>query len=287
MKEMILEKLGEYQNDDKISKYCDYRIYELIGETFGNVRLERLISDEDFVCTVANSRLISPPKYIYKIIDELAGQTDSKSIFDPCITVASPLLHLRKNTLSGVCRNQTEIQLLDKLVNDCSSVQTGNVFEIIQQNPNRYDLLLSVPPIGERMEKGTGIHPDFATSLILESSKLLKEEGQIIAFTSSHFCSESKVKQLLQKYGLFVEAIFILPAGSLKPVSGIVSNLVVLSKRKAELTFVAELSENDLSNQTVLRNFKKHNDGEEIQSGTWVDFTCFDFPSSKIVNLRG
>jgi len=53
------------------------------------------------------------------------------------------------------------------------------------------------------------------------------------------------------------------------------SNLILVSKKVKEKTFVAEISQDDTTNKTILQNFRNQKEGKAIQLGCFVDITKF------------
>jgi hypothetical protein len=86
---------------------------------------------------------------------------------------------------------------------------------------------------------------------------------------------DNKGKEALNKQGLFVDAVFSIPSGAFAPMTNIPSNLILISKQIKEKTFVAEISQDDTTNKTILQNFKNQKEGRAIQLGCFVDFLEF------------
>lgn len=279
MKEMIWDKLNEYRAKGKSSRNIDSRIFELIGEILGIERLEKLIDNQELISSIFESHFIFPPKYLYNFLWDLLQGDAYKTVLDPWINIASPAIYIKPETISGICANPNDLKILNEIFNNSISLKQGDTFETLKKDKTSYDLVLSFPPFGYRMPsyQGETVHPDFSTSLVFESSKVLAESGKIVLLVSPNFSSDSKVKELLNKNGLFVEAIFSMPSGALNPLTGIASSLIVITKKKQELTFVSELSENEEVNKTILKNYKEKKNGKAVQLGMLIDF--FDFKS--------
>jgi len=277
MKEMIRNKINEYWAKGMFSRNVDSRIFELIGETFGIDRLERIMNNQELISSIFESHFISPPKYLYDFINEFLKSDSFKTVLDPWINIASPAIFIKPEKLTGICVNPNDLHIIKEIVNSNISIKQGDTFETLNQDKSSYDLVLSFPPFGFRMRSipRKSIHIDFSTSLIFEVSKVLTENGKIVFLVSSNFCSDSKVKELLNKNGLFVEAVFSLPSGALNPLTRIASNLIVITKVKQELTFVSELSENESINKTILKNYKEKKNGKAVQLGKFIDFNDF------------
>jgi hypothetical protein len=277
MKEMIWNKLNEYRAKGKFSRNVDSRIFELIGETLGNDRLEKLMDNQELISSIFGSHFIAPPKYLYDFISELLQTDTYKTVLDPWISIASPAIHIKPEKLTGICVNPNDLQIINEIFDNDISIKQGDTFETLKKDKSTYDLVLSFPPFGYRMHsiQEKSVHPDFSTSLIFEASKVLAENGKIVFLVSPNFCTDSKVKELLNKNRLSVEAIFSMPSGALNPLTGISSNLIVITKKKKGLTFVSELSENKAINKSILNNYNEKQTGKAVQLGTLIDFNDF------------
>jgi len=75
--------------------------------------------------------------------------------------------------------------------------------------------------------------------------------------------------------GFFVEAVFALPSRAFALTAGIASSLILVSKKVNEKTFVAEISQDETTNKTILQNFKNQKEGKAIQLGCYVDINEF------------
>ena len=279
MKEMIWKKLDEYRAKGKFSRNIDYRIFEMIGENIGIERLAKLIDNQVLISSIFESHFIFPSKFLYDFLKDLLQSDSYKTVLDPCINIASPAIYIKPNTITGICLTPSDLQMLNRTFNNSFSLKQGDTFEILKKDKTSYDLVLSFPPLEYKIPSyhEKTIHPDFSTSLIFESSKVLAENGKIVFLVSPNFSSDRKVKELLNKNGLFVEAVFSIPSGALNPMTGIASNLIVITKEQQKLTFVSELSENKEINKTILKNYKEKKNGKAVQLGMLIDF--FDFKS--------
>lgn len=277
MKEMIWKKLDEYRAKGRFLRNIDSRIFELIGHILGNDRLESLMENQELISSIFESHFISPPKYLYDFIVSFLQSDTYKTVLDPWINIASPAIYIKPEKLTGICLNPNDSKILRGVFDNDISIKQGDTFELLNNDKTVYDLVLSFPPFGYRMQSKQvkTLHPDFTTSLVFETSKVLDDNGKIVFLVSPNFCSDIKVKEILNKNGLFVEAIFSLPSGALNPLTGIASNLIVITKQKRELTFVSELSENEAINKTILRNYKEKKNGKAVQLGMLIDFNDF------------
>ncbi|RFP61352.1 MAG: hypothetical protein BJG00_005465 [Limnothrix sp. CACIAM 69d] len=86
----------------------------------------------------------------------------------------------------------------------------------------------------------------------------------------------------MKRQGLFVDAIFSLPSGAFAPMKSIQFNLILISKQNKEKTFVAEISQDDITNKAILQNFKNQKEGKAIQLGYFVEFLEFKSLNSLI-----
>lgn len=278
IKNKIWSNLDRLRADPSFSGFRDIKLLELIGATFGIEKLDSIFQDKELISKLTNTFSITAPTYVFKFIEELIKTESNNSILDPWLTISSPLLYIQSDNLNGTCINQTEFETIKILFKDKSqNFKLGNTLIELSQTNEKFDLVLSFPPFGMRMQSinGTKSSFDFATTLLLKCSEKIKNDGKLIFLVSNSFLMDDRGKAAIVKEGLFIEAVFTLPDRAFAPTLGIASSLILVSKKVKEKTFVAEISQDITANKTTLQNFKNQREGKAIQLGCFVDIIEF------------
>jgi len=280
IKNKIWSNLDRLRTDRHFSGFRDTKLLELIGTTLGAEKLDNVFQDKELLSLLTNSYSITAPTYVFKFIEELIKTDTIKSVLDPWLTLSSPLLYIQVDKLNGTCINQTEFEAIKTLFKDKSkNIKLGDTLNEISQTSDKFDLVLSFPPFGMRTQSinGTKSPFDFATTLLLKCGERIENTGKMIFLVPNSFLMDDKGKEALKKEGLFVEAVFAIPSGAFTPMTNISSNLILVSKNSKEKTFVAEISQDETTNKTIIQNFKLQKEGKAIQLGSLIDL--FEFKS--------
>lgn len=278
LKNKIQSNLDRMQTQGNFSGMRESRLLELIGATLGVEKLDGLFQDRELISNLSNTHSITPPTYVFKFIEELIKTENKKSILDPWITVSSPSFYIQADNIFGTCLNQTEFEIIKSLFKEKSqNIKLGDTLNELSKATQKFELVLSFPPIGMRMQHINGEKSpfDFATTLLLICGEHLAQEGKLIFLVSNSFLMDDKGKEALNKQGLFVNAVFTIPSGAFDPMTNIPANLILISKQNKDKTFVAEISQDDTTNKAILQNFKNQKEGKAIQLGSFVNFGEF------------
>jgi 3-methyladenine DNA glycosylase Tag len=278
LKNRIWNNLDKLRADLNFSGFRDTKILELIGTKLGIKKLDFIFEDKELLLKMADTFSITAPTYVFNFIEELTKSENNKSFFDPWLTISSPLLYLQNKTLNGNCINQTEFDIIKTIFKEKKqNLKLGDILKELSLTNEKFDLILSFPPFGMRTQSinGTKSKFDFATTLLLECGEKIENDGKLIFLVSNSFLMDEKGKEAIIKKGLFVEAVFSIPSGALAPMTNITSNLILVSKNKTEKTFVAEISQDDNTNNSILKNFRTKKEGKAIQLGCFVDIKEF------------
>lgn len=278
IKNKIWSDLDRLRTDRNFSGFRYTKLLELIEATLGIEKLDSIFQDKELLSILTNSFSITAPTYVFKFIEELIKTESNKSILDPWLTISSPLLYIQADNPKGTCINQTEFETIKTLFKDKSkNFKLGDTLKELSQTNEKFDLVLSFPPFGMRTQSinGTKSPFDFATTLLLKSGEKIENDGKLIFLVSNSFLMDDKGKEALKKEGLFVEAVFSVPSGAFAPMTNIASNLILVSKKVKEKTFVAEISQDETTNKTIIQNFKNQKEGKAIQLGCFVDIIEF------------
>jgi hypothetical protein len=278
IKNKIWSNLDRLRTDRNFSGFRDTRLLELIGATLGVEKLDSIFQDTELLSKLTNTHSITAPTYVFKFIEELIKTENKKSILDPWITISSPIFYIQSDNFFGTSINQTEFETIKSLFKEKSqNIKLGDTLNELSKSTQKFDLVISFPPFGMRTQHINGEKSpfDFATTLLLKCGDHLAQDGKLIFLVSNSFLMDDKGKEALNKQGLFVDAVFSIPSGAFAPMTNIPSNLILISKQKKEKTFVAEISQDDTTNKTILQNFKNQKEGRAIQLGCFVEFLEF------------
>jgi len=278
IKNKIWSNLDRLRTDQNFSGFRDTRLLEFIGATLGVEKLDSIFQDTELLSKLTNTHSITAPTYVFKFIEELIKTENKKSILDPWITISSPIFYIQSDNIFGTSINQTEFEAIKTLFKEKSkNIKLGDTLNELSKSTQKFDLVLSFPPFGMRTQHINGEKSpfDFATTLLLKCGDHLAQDGKLIFLVSNSFLMDDKGKEALNKQGLFVDAVFSIPSGAFAPMTNIPSNLILISKQNKEKTFVAEISQDDTTNKTILQNFKNQKEGRAIQLGCFVEFLEF------------
>lgn len=278
IKNKIWNNLDKLRADRDFSGFRDTKILEFIGVKLGIEKLDFILNNKELLLKMAETFSITAPAYVYNFIEEITKSENSKTFFDPWLTISSPALYTENKTLNGICINKTELDIIKTIFKDkTQNIKLGDTLEILSETSEELDLVVSFPPFGMRTQSinGTKSKFDFATTLLLECGEKIKNDGKLIFLVSNSFLMDEKGKEELMKKGLFVEAVFSIPSGALAPITNISSNLILVTKNNIEKTFVAELSTDESTNISILKNFRNQKEGKAIQLGCFVSISEF------------
>lgn len=274
----ILPNWDRLRTEINFLGYRNTNLLELIEAKLGVEKLRSIIQQTDLLSVVATTSSLSAPTYVIKFIDELLATKSIRSVLDPWLTISSPILYIEVPNLAGTCVNQAELQTIKTLFEDKShNFKFGDSLNELSNTNKRFDLVLSFPPfhIGTHHINGTKSPFDFATTLLLKSAEKIGTDGKLIFLVSNSFLMNDKGKNALKQQGLFVEAVFSIASGAFAPITNIASNIIIVSKKVATGTFVSELSQDGITNRTILQNFKNQKEGNVTQLGCFVDIAEF------------
>lgn len=262
-------------------QFSSSKLLELIAETHGIEKLDKILGDEEIlrILTSRHDGFI-PPLYILNFINDLSKTINPKSHLDPWLTPSSPCNFFDFGKTTAYCLNQTALEIIKTvLANDKTEIHLGDGSKQLTSLKSKFDFITSFPPFGMRREpieiNGLRTSNDFASTLLIQSSLLLNESGKAIFLMSPSFLIDEKNKEAISKLGLFVDAVFAIPNGVFLPQTNIASNFIIVTKQLKEKTFIAEISSDEKTNQTILYNYKNQRAGKAIQLGALVDFKEF------------
>lgn len=167
---------------------------------------------------------------------------------------------------------------------------TGNPLESLQQHDGTFDLVVGMPPWGTPPSRITFSSPrgpvvvndDGGSLLMLSGLLTLGSEGVAFFVMPPSFLFRRKsnsVRSRLGDFGIHIDAILSLPAGTFASTTNSAGLLVVARKVASGKVFVAELNANVSWQKALEQNLKLKREGRVVQLGALVDsdsFTSFE-----------
>jgi hypothetical protein len=253
-------------------------LLEIIAAKMETEKLDSILGDEKTIQFLTSRHdSFVPPLYIFNFIYELSKSVNPKSHLDPWLTPSSPCNFFDFGATTAYCLNHTTAEIIKTVfASDKTEIHLGDGSKQLDSVKTNFDFIASFPPFGMRREpieiNGFRTSNDLASTLLIQSSLLLNDNGKAVFLIPSYFLIDEKTKEVISKLGLFVDAVFAIPSGAFLPQTNIASNLIVVTKQPKGKTFIAEISSNESSNKTILDNYKNHRAGKAIQLGALVDF---------------
>jgi len=280
IKQRIWTTLNKLRSDMDFSGIRSTKLLELIGTTQGQEKFDQILNNKELIRAITNTDGFTPPLYIYNFINELARIINPKTHLDPWITPSSPCNFFDFGKTTAYCLNQTVVEIIkDVFANIRTEIHIGDGSIQLDSIKTKFDFITSFPPFAMRKDPieigGLKTSNDFSSTLLIQSSMLLNDNGKAVFLLPFSFLFNTKNKEILSKLGLFVDAVFTLPNGAFLPLANIKTNLIVVTKQPKEKTFVAEISIDEKVNEAILENYNNRKVGKAIQLGALVDFQEF------------
>lgn len=277
IEQRIWTTLNKLRSDIDFSYFRSTKLLELIGAIQGQEKFDQVLNDKGLILSIINTDGFTPPLYIYNFINDLSKFANPKTHLDPRLTPSSPCNFFDFGKTSAYCINQTAFETIKTIfAKPNSNITLGDSWQQLDNIKEKFDFITCFPPFGMRKEpteiNGFKTSNDFAATLQIKASMLLNENGSAVFLMSPAFLFNYRNKELINKLGLFVDAVFSIPNGAFLPQTNIASNLVVVTKQPKEKTFIAEISNDEKTNKTILDNYKHRRVGKAIQLGLLIDF---------------
>lgn len=213
-----------------------------------------------------NMRTFVMPEWVVSFLRRYVRKLNPSSILDPSAGLGFSIAGVSK----GIEANVTALVSLDSEYDIVTKTYEGssirwelvsqpNVFSWLGNQSAEFDVIVSAPPFGVRFQpqwhdngEKTGLRDDWSRLLLANASMKLSTNGVGIFLETASFFFNSRVREHLANYNLYLNAALALAAGTFAPATGIPGNLVIVSHQKSDNLFVAELTDNDKRNQGVL-----------------------------------
>ena len=277
IKDLITKSLYSSRNTGELnfSRFSDISSLERMGLEFGIEHLKKILANKELT-QIAISPIIHIPNWINDFINYLTENVRSKKILDPWINRNSFLVNNVQKDFKGFCINPQEKNLIVQGFKiDESKILLGEPLELITQETEKSDLVVSFPPFAMRAKTRESVSKDYSTDLLIESSKHITKNGKLIFLMPGKFVFDKKIEKSLKDSGLFVNALFYIPEGSHSPTTSIPSYLVIVSKLATQKTFIAQLSSSVSTNNIIADNFNKKKEGKTTSLGSFIALENF------------
>jgi len=230
-----------------------------------------------------NEFSLLPPNSVIEFIKDYIKDIQVESILDPWAGFGSLLLPIveatKTATAKGISPNSEEVKIAKGISENVPiSWMLSDPLIGIDELKDNFDLIISCPPLGYKPTKisinvghGTLLLNDVQGNLCLIKACLrLKENGVAFFVVLPNFINsvrENSVYASLASCNLFIEAMLSIPAGSFAPRTSVETALVIIRRKRSDILFVGELSEEIRRNHLLLKNLKSKSPGKEIPLG--------------------
>jgi hypothetical protein len=246
-----------------------------IASEFGAVDW-KLVSD---LSVLLDRRLgdVAPPRVVLEFINELSRRLNPGRVLDPFVVNPAVLVSAvdtpSRPTGTGVVRVDRAAELGERLAPDVDWQREDPILASAAQWDARYDLIVSAPPFGSRVD----------TSLLREGEPrtLTSDTGDLVLFrallrlgpsgvalvqvSNSYFWKESRLKtrRALESSGYHLSGVFSISG------PGISISAIVLTRIPVDSLFVGRLKE-VASVATLVENFLSRRPGDVFELGRLV-----------------
>lgn len=148
----------------------------------------------------------------------------------------------------------------------------------------KFDVVVSILPFGIRAREililngknqKIEIARDLDSQILAAYSQQLKDDGVGIFVVTPGFFFRKSAFNIMDEMGLYVDAVFELPAGTFAPSTNITTNLIVVKKGESEKLFTGKLSSNNKLNKQVINNYLDNKESKNLDFGCFVDSNSF------------
>jgi hypothetical protein len=158
--------------------------------------------------------------------------------------------------------------------------------EWLTNHNDQYDLIVSVPQLGWPMSPDNRYlrphpadlfqfeHLSYDDVVMANACLKLSHDGiGLFVLSDWLFSSHSQFREKLAEQGLFVNAVFRLPASKAYRAEN--RNLILVSRENTETLFIAELTENENHNDRVIKQMRKRKESRDPVLGQFVSHAEF------------
>lgn len=238
------------------------------------------------------------PENITDFIISLLEDLTPKFILDTwCDTgsLLSPLVEFFNPKKSvGITPNQSSCKIAQLLASREDVVwNLGDPFRVIDNISGDFDLIASVPPFGMKgkvpFADEVGLKDNLGNLLILKACQKLNKNGTGAFVVPPSFFFEERtnsVKNSLNQHGLYLDAAFMLPSGTLEPLTSIDTYLIIIKRSKVKELFVGQMFGSKQQDALLLKNYHARKAGKIPQQGVLINENDFKGFNSVIFNYE-
>jgi len=232
-----------------------------------------------------NAGHLYTPPVIRSFISSLLENRSANILCDPWAGLGEVLAIAQKVTGAKQCLafglNVSETELA-KVLFPQGDWYLGQSLQLFEGMTTPLDVVVSNLPFGVRskeplvLESASGnsieLRDDLGHLILAAAISHLNDDGMgIFVVPPSFFFSSRSVLNHFSELGFGVEAAFALPAGSFAPYTSILTYLIVVRKKQIERMFVAQLANDEKTDQQILTNFHNKKEGGAVELGRYIE----------------
>ena len=236
-----------------------------------------------------NAGHLHSPTILRDVILRLLEDRSANTICDPWAglgTVLAVAQHATSAQKSNAFNMNASEGKLGSTLFPSADWRIGRPLRLLKELAEPLDIAASILPFGVKANESLELvntngetiqlHDDLGHLILADATAHLTEEGiGLFVVSSSFFFSNRSVLSKFPELGFGVQAAFALPSGSFAPHTSIATYLVVVKKAPIELTFVAQLSNDQNTNAQILSNFRNGEEGGSVELGRYVEVREF------------
>jgi hypothetical protein len=229
------------------------------------------------------------PRSILSVLAKLLEGRPAKTVCDPWAgigTVLACVCEATQATKAIAFTRDDDKAIFGRALLNSADWHVGDPCQLLSTLPENLDVVASVLPFGMRglepieVEAADGttltIQDDLGHLILAASSMKLSANGVgLFVVPQSFFISQRSVLRKFDTLGLGIAAALALPSGAFAPYANISTYLVVIEKKPASRTFVAQLSTDANTNLQIIENFQQGQEGASLELGRFIEVSTF------------
>ncbi|MBN2550305.1 MAG: N-6 DNA methylase [Anaerolineales bacterium] len=237
----------------------------------------------------ADAGLFYVPETLTHIIAKILEGRSSNIVCDPWAGLGSLLSSVMEATQaprSIAYSPKNDQTSLGEVLLPSAEWWSGEISHFLTTLPNGIDIVASMIPFGFRnnlsiiLNTSAGssieIQSDLGGLILAASSVKLSSEGiGLFVVPNSFFFSNRSILRKFETLGLGIFAALAMPPGSFAPYVTIPTHLIIIKKEVQSQTFVAQLSQDQNTNNQIIDNYKQRIIGTTLELGCYVDTMSF------------
>ena len=241
--------------------------------------LRSVLDDPSLAKCLNEPTLVPSSDLIQNFITELLKSWALESVLDPWCNLGDQIKLVKRSfpqiRAKGYVNNVQTYELLRRLNPDLE-VTLGEPLELLDQENNLFDLVISRIPIRVKSQNKTSMTKDYGYNIIGKASERLTKNGRIIFYATPHFywdTSDRSFRNNLRKHGLSIEAAFSCPSYSIYAGTGVQMSIIILSKTEQQGIFLGMVDDDTNRVKWILNNFREDQNGKSAYEGLLVNIS--------------